>query len=107
MDEAALKQRLDTALAERPAFKPTASFQRDWDRWKVTLRRSIAQLEERAPAGADSEDVRGVLEVFKILNGDGPSALAPAHREESWIPVLGAELAYNRPGAVADERDAW
>ena len=110
---------LDVALAERPTFKPTKSFQRDWDRWKLSLRTRIEQIEaalnEVNAAGASKdaeeeiENLKGALEIFHILNGDGVSAMRSSglgqssSREVTWIPVLVSELAFSRPGAVASE----
>ena len=115
-----LFQALDQALAERPAYKPTKAFQRDWDSWKVSLRRHIQRIEsalsELRSTGSNGsgdieelENLNGVLEIFHILNGEGVSARrsgyggGPSSREVTWIPVLVSELAFNRPGAVASE----
>ena len=115
---------LDIALAERPVFKPTKAFRREWDRWKLSLRRSIEQIEDAlseisvpgvggggtggsAVSEDELENLRGVLEIFRILNGDGISESrsmgSSASREVTWIPALVSELAFNRPGAVASE----
>ena len=61
----------------------------------------------RAKMQRRRSELKGALEIFHILNGDGVSAMRSSgynlSHEVTWIPVLVSELAFSRPGAVASE----